>query len=67
MSAAIDLGSEMLVDRSQIQDPYLRLLVTAIGQELISGSAWIVLDKQAAAKHDPLLPLVRRSFSRMCA
>jgi hypothetical protein len=67
MSAAIDLSSEMLVDRSQVPDPYLRLLLTAIGQELVTGSPWVVVDKQIAAKHDLLLPLVGQNFSRVCA
>lgn len=30
----IDLDSEVLIDRSEIRNPHLRLLLTALGQEL---------------------------------
>ena len=38
MKSIIDLGSELLFDRSRVASPYVRLLVTAIGQELAQGS-----------------------------
>lgn len=66
MNAAIELSSEMLIDRSQVRNPYLRLLLTAIGQELASGSPWVVVDKRAASNHDPLLHLIRRTFACDC-
>ena len=65
MNATIDLGSEMLVDRSQVRDPYLRLLLTAIGQELARGSPWIAIDKKVASKHVPMLASVGRQFTRV--
>jgi hypothetical protein len=46
MRSMIDLGSELLVDCSRISSPYLRLLFTAIGQELAEGSPWISVNKQ---------------------
>jgi hypothetical protein len=51
MNTIIDLSSELLIDRSRIRDPYLRLLLTAIGVELAEGSAWIVLDKKVASEY----------------
>ena len=45
----IDLGSELLLDRSEISDPYLRLLAAALGQAVAEGSPWVALDKQLAA------------------
>ena len=51
MNTIIDLSSELLIDRSKIRSPYLRLLLTAIGAELAKGSAWIVLDKKIAAEY----------------
>ena len=41
MKSIIDLGSELLFDRSRVASPYVRLLVTAIGQELARGSPWV--------------------------
>jgi hypothetical protein len=46
MNTIIDLESELLVDRSTIGDPYLRLMVAALGQPVIEGSAWAVVDKR---------------------
>jgi hypothetical protein len=51
MNTIVDLGSELLIDRSRIRDPYLRLMLTAIGHELVRGSPWIAVDKQLAARH----------------
>ena len=52
MNAIIDLQSEILVDRSQVRDPYLRLLVTALGGELARGSAWVVVNKEKASHYE---------------
>jgi hypothetical protein len=49
MNAIIDLNSELLVDRSTIRNPYLRLLLTAIGEELVEGSPWIAVNKRIAS------------------
>lgn len=58
MNATIDLNSELLVDRSQVPDPYLRLMLTAIGQELARGSPWVAVDKRVISQYEPLLPLL---------
>ena len=47
MKSVIDLGSEVLFDRSRVA-PYVRLLVTAIGQELARGSPWVSVNKRAS-------------------
>jgi hypothetical protein len=49
MNAVIDLGSELLLDLSEVCDPYVRLLAVALGQTLAEGSPWVALDKQSAA------------------
>jgi hypothetical protein len=49
MKPIIDLGSELLFDRSRVSSPYVRLLVTAIGQELVRGSPWVSVNKRALA------------------
>jgi hypothetical protein len=54
MNTVIDLTSELLVDRSGIRDPYLRLLVTAIGQELAWGSPWVAVHKEVASQYGVL-------------
>jgi hypothetical protein len=59
MNAVIDLSSEVLIDRSRIRNPYLRLLLTALGQELAKGSAWVAVDKQVVAREESLLQLIR--------
>jgi hypothetical protein len=48
MNAMIDLGSEILVDRSKIRVPQLRLLLNAIGQPLARGSAWVAVSRRMA-------------------
>jgi hypothetical protein len=50
MNAMINLGSEVLVDRSKILNPYLRLLLTVVGEELAEGSPWIAVDKQLVSR-----------------
>ena len=48
MQSVIDLGSEVLVDRSKVRLPQLRLLLEAIGKPILKGSAWVAIDKQIA-------------------
>jgi hypothetical protein len=52
MKSVIDLGSELLFDRSRVASPYVRLLVTAIGQELGRGSPWVSVDKRVLAVYE---------------
>ena len=54
MNTSIDLGSEVLIDRSRVLNPYLRLLLMALGQELVKGSPWVALNKKIASKYEPL-------------
>ena len=58
MNTIIDLSSEVLIDRSQVRSPYLRLLLTAIGQELAMGSPWIAIEKEVAGRYEPLIALL---------
>ena len=58
MTTIIDLSSELLIDRSQVRNPYLRLLLTALGQELTRGSPWVALNKKVASNYEPLLSLI---------
>jgi hypothetical protein len=51
MNTIVDLSSELLIDRSKIRDPYLRLLLTAIGQELARGSPWVAVTKGIALQY----------------
>jgi hypothetical protein len=51
MHAIIDLSSELLIDRSRVADPYLRLFLTAVGEQLAKGSPWIAVDKEIASRH----------------
>ena len=46
MKPIIDLGSELLFNRSRIASPYMRLLIAAIGEELVSGSPWVTVSKR---------------------
>ena len=52
MNSIIDLGSELLFDRSRVASPYLRLLVSAIGQELARGSPWVSVSKRVLAVYE---------------
>ena len=54
MTAMIDLNSELIVDRSEVRNPYLRLLLAAIGQELAKGSPWVAVNKKIAAQRHPI-------------
>jgi hypothetical protein len=49
MNAILDLGSELLIDRSQIREPLFRLLLAAVGEPMVSGAAWLVVDKKIAS------------------
>jgi len=49
MTRTIDLDSELLIDRSQVREPYVRLLLAALGHELVKGSPWILVDKAVAS------------------
>jgi hypothetical protein len=52
IKSIIDLGSGMLFDRSRVASPYVRLLVTAIGQELARGSPWVSVNKRVLAIYE---------------
>ena len=52
MKPIIDLGSELLFDRSRVSSPYVRLLVTAIGQELVRGSPWVSVNKRVLVVYE---------------
>ena len=51
MKSIVDLGSELLFDRSRVS-PYARLLVTAIGQQLGRGSPWVSVSKRVLAVYE---------------
>ena len=67
MNAIIDLGSEVLIDRSRARNPYLRLLLTALGQELAKGSAWVAINKRIAATHEIFVHLIDRPLRHAAA
>jgi hypothetical protein len=50
MGNVIDLGSELLVDRSTLRDPNARLLATALGEALARGSPWVAIEKRVLAR-----------------
>ena len=58
MKAIIDLDSELIVDRSRVCNPYLRLLLVAIGQKLARGSPWVAVNKKVAADYELRFPLI---------
>jgi hypothetical protein len=45
MDTIVDFGTELLVDRTRVSVPQLKLLLTAIGRPLVRGSAWISIDR----------------------
>jgi hypothetical protein len=51
LTTIIDLSSEVLIDRLQVREPSVGLLLAALGQELVRGSRWIVLDKSVASAY----------------
>jgi len=58
MKGIIDLDSELIVDCSQVCNPYLRLLLAAIGQKLAEGSPWVAINKKVAAEYAFPFPLI---------
>jgi hypothetical protein len=48
MDAFIELDDELLVDRSRVTTPQMRLLLAAVGRPLVTGSPWVVVDKRIA-------------------
>jgi hypothetical protein len=52
MKSIIDFGSELLFDRSRLASPYVRLLVTAIEQELARGSPWVSVNKRVLVVYE---------------
>jgi hypothetical protein len=68
MTSIIDLGSELLFDRSRVASPYVRLLVAAIGQELARGSPWVSVNKRALAIYEigPELLAPERLLPQQC-
>jgi hypothetical protein len=67
MTTIVDLSSEVLIDRSQVREPYVRLLLAAFGQELVKGSRWIVIHKAVAAAYEPLLPFIAKQPLQIAA
>jgi hypothetical protein len=67
MIQVIDLGNELLVDRSQVRNGELRLLLTAVGHPLVSGSPWTVIDKRLTNGYKPLFDIVRQGRRQMPA
>ena len=52
MHPIIDLKSELIIDRSQISNPYLRLLLTVIGEEIVRDSPWVAVNKRVVRRHN---------------
>ena len=67
MNTIINLNSEVLIDRSQIHSPHVRLLLTALGEQLAEGSPWVAVNKKVAAQYELLLQLIDRSVQRAAA
>jgi hypothetical protein len=67
MNAIIDLGSELLVDRSRVRNPYMRLLLAAIGQELAKGSPWVAVHKKLAVTYGLFLQLTEGQLLHVAA
>lgn len=59
MDTIIDLGCELLVDRSQLPAGAIHLMLKAIGHPLVTGSPWMVINKNVAQGYKPLLALLR--------
>jgi hypothetical protein len=67
MNAIIDLGSELLIDRSRMRNPYVRLLLAAIGQELAQGSPWVAVQKKLAVAYGLFLQLTEGQLLHVAA
>jgi hypothetical protein len=63
MNAIIDFNSDLLVDRSRFRDPHLRLLLAALGRELVKGSEWVVVNKEMATYYG----LARQFITQQCS
>jgi hypothetical protein len=63
----IDLGPELLVDRTSVASPQLKLMLAAIGEQIAPGSAWVALDKRVAAVYPQLLRLLDPRHNRTLA
>jgi hypothetical protein len=63
MKSIIDLGQELLFDRSRVSS-YVRLLVTAIGQEMAKGSPWVRVSKRALVGYEIGRELVAAEVQR---
>jgi len=64
MNTIIDAGSELLIDRSTVQDPFLRLIVVALGQAVVDGSPWVAINKQDLGRaYAPNIAPAKRSKS----
>lgn len=59
----IDLGAEVIIDRSTIRNPYVRLIARALGAPIVSGSSWVFIEKELALQLS-LVGSVRSSASR---
>jgi hypothetical protein len=46
MNTVIELGSELLVDRSSNCDPYIRLIADIFGEPVLNKSAWVAISKR---------------------
>jgi hypothetical protein len=57
MNTVIDTGSELLIDRSTLNDPFLRLIVAALGRSFVEGSPWVTVNKQDLGRAYP--PTIR--------
>jgi hypothetical protein len=57
MTAIIELNSEFIVDGSRVRNPYLRLLLAAVGQKLAIDSPWVAIDKKVVDERRLLCPL----------
>jgi hypothetical protein len=67
MNTIIDLGSEMLIDRSRVHNPYLRLLLAALGQEIVRGSPWVAVNKEIATKFKLSVQTIRQQLHSAAA
>jgi hypothetical protein len=57
----VDLGSELLIDRSTVREPHLRLVLTALGEPLVRHSPWVAIRKEIAATYPLPARLMRPS------
>ena len=67
MNYVIDLGSELLVDRSRVPTGQLRLLLAAVGHPLVVESPWTVVDKRVATSYRPLLAALKETCRQLPA